>query len=444
VPAAPLRLTGSTVSWPHEGRTITQPLRLHHTYVLPSGYKVHLEKPRRGPHAGASSAPAECTLCHKPCTVSGGGKSEISKSHRRRHSSSARFSSPTSPADLDAVAAILLRDYSTASATPRRNTDRRPLLSPERSLGSVIKLLTPSPADYTDEYNAWLEHHPALHQGTRLVVKRFLPPRVGRRLARALQRRYRSTAARQRAASTARSIDASFLRVGFGTDGSWRTFGLRKDFHPASRSSRGRHHRLRRRPAPRLTGLPAASAVELRSSSSRTANTGSSSAPTTPSTAATTNADRARTSPPRQFLLQLRAAHRAQPRRPSSRTPSASTSSPSRCRPHPRLRRRPRGGRAYFVSAPPIRASSTASRRRTRATSKTARPRRPARPPTSPPRRAALPRGIPAGGPSPARRRRARRPPQQPARARRPRPVRLRPDPLPWSCPSSSWSSSQR
>jgi hypothetical protein len=50
------------------------------TYVRPSGYKVRMEKP-----PGANRAwrlvgtAAEGTLCHKPCTVSGGGKSEISK-----------------------------------------------------------------------------------------------------------------------------------------------------------------------------------------------------------------------------------------------------------------------------------------------------------------------------------------------------------------------------
>src|SRR5262249_10702152 len=50
------------------------------TYVRPSGYKVRSENPR-GPDRLwllVGIAPTG-TLCHKPCTVSGGGKSEISK-----------------------------------------------------------------------------------------------------------------------------------------------------------------------------------------------------------------------------------------------------------------------------------------------------------------------------------------------------------------------------
>ena len=30
-----------------------------------------------------------------------------------------------------------------------------------------------------------------------------------------------------------RKLVTTYLRVGFDSDGSWRTFGLRKDFHPA-------------------------------------------------------------------------------------------------------------------------------------------------------------------------------------------------------------------
>ena len=50
--------------------------------MTPSGYKLRLEK-----HPGAASwrlvgTVAEGLFCHKPCTVSGGGKSEICKSLR--------------------------------------------------------------------------------------------------------------------------------------------------------------------------------------------------------------------------------------------------------------------------------------------------------------------------------------------------------------------------
>ncbi len=55
-------------------------LRAGETYVLPSGYRVRLEKQAMGTAWRLVGTRSAGTLCHKPCTVSGGGKSEISKS----------------------------------------------------------------------------------------------------------------------------------------------------------------------------------------------------------------------------------------------------------------------------------------------------------------------------------------------------------------------------
>ena len=51
----------------------------------------------------------------------------------------------------------------------------RPLLSTKRSLGSVIKLLTPSP-DYSNEYNAWLHSIPSYVYALVFIIKRFQKP----------------------------------------------------------------------------------------------------------------------------------------------------------------------------------------------------------------------------------------------------------------------------
>ena len=77
----------------------------------------------------------------------------------------------------------------------RGPTDRasRPILSLERSLGSVIKLLTPS-AEYTDEYNAWLRSHSADHPATRLHRQALLPAGVGRRTGASISPSTASTA----------------------------------------------------------------------------------------------------------------------------------------------------------------------------------------------------------------------------------------------------------
>ena len=83
------------------------------------------------------------TLCHKPCTVSGGGKSEISKPI-----SDAIIQGPVFVADFERdfehVNELIKRDYSDRFRDERApKKDSRPILSSERSLGSVIKLLTP-------------------------------------------------------------------------------------------------------------------------------------------------------------------------------------------------------------------------------------------------------------------------------------------------------------
>ena len=57
------------------------------------------------------------TLCHKPCTVSGGGKSEISKSIAQRHAQGPVFVSDYH-SDMDQVAEILQKDFSAIYKQP--------------------------------------------------------------------------------------------------------------------------------------------------------------------------------------------------------------------------------------------------------------------------------------------------------------------------------------
>ncbi|HUG12359.1 MAG TPA: hypothetical protein VMM36_15180 [Opitutaceae bacterium] len=227
------KLTDATVSWPHEGGTVTQPLRINKTYVLPSGYKVHLEKPRGSRTWRLVGTHAECTLCHKPCTVSGGGKSEISKSL-----SDAIIVGPVYianiEADLDAVAAVLDHDYSNHYSEPGlRGSETRPILSPERSLGSVIQLLTPSRAEHSEEFNAWLATIPPHVKELALVVKRFHRPEWGDDWRSHFAVDVINGIPANELHLDGQRIESSFLRVGFRADGSWRTFGLRKDFHPS-------------------------------------------------------------------------------------------------------------------------------------------------------------------------------------------------------------------
>ena len=229
---ARFQLLEQKVSWEKDGETREIPLWLDHRYVLPCGYKIHMVQPPAGRAWRLIGTMAEGTLCHKPCTVSGGGKSEISKPI-----SDAILAGPIyvadCKADFDQVEELIRRDYADRYAdAERRGQDRRPILSPNRSLGSVIKLLTPSPA-FSAEYNAWLESIPQHIKELVFVLKRFYRPAWGDRWRENFSVDTVNGLPANELRLRRRKLVANFLRVGFDADDSWRTFGLRKDFFPA-------------------------------------------------------------------------------------------------------------------------------------------------------------------------------------------------------------------
>ena len=231
---ARFQLLEQKVSWEREGRTQEIPLRLGHRYVLPCGYKIHMEKPPQGRAWRLIGTMAEGTLCHKPCTVSGGGKSEISKPI-----SDAILAGPifveNFKDDFDRVDELLRCDYADRYADPARNgKDHRLILSPNRSLGSVIKLLTPSPA-FSAEYNAWLEGIPQHIKELVFVLKRFYRPEWGEQWRENFSVDIVNGLPANELRFHRRKLVANFLRVGFDAEDSWRTFGLRKYFYPATK-----------------------------------------------------------------------------------------------------------------------------------------------------------------------------------------------------------------
>ena len=148
------------VHWQHNGAPVQLTLRPGDVYVLPSGYRIRLEKQAGGTMWRLIGTRPDAALCHKPSTVSGGGKSEISKSIATGIIQGPVFVRDYFQ-DLQEVAGILNMDFSEIFQKNRPPEDRvrRPILSLDRSLGSVIKLLTPS-GDYTAEYNHWLRNLP--------------------------------------------------------------------------------------------------------------------------------------------------------------------------------------------------------------------------------------------------------------------------------------------
>ena len=228
-------LHSQRVSWPWKGRTESIKLLQGKTYVRPSGYKVHLEKPPGNRSWRLIGTVAEGLICHKPCTVSGGGKSEISKPV-----TDAIIQGPVIVAnikeDLEQVEAILNRDFSNRFRDTSR-VDQRGILSHERSLGSVIKLLTPSSKDYTDSYNEWLESIPQYVKELVFVLKRYYRTEWGEQWKDHFSVDLINGKPGNELKLDNRKLITNYMRVGFQDDGLWRTFGLRKDFHPASKQS---------------------------------------------------------------------------------------------------------------------------------------------------------------------------------------------------------------
>ncbi len=204
VPAhAHFSLRAMTVSWADaDGRGQSIPLRADQVYLSPDGYRVSIaaQPADRTAWSLIGTVPT-ATSCHKPATVSGGGKSEISKAITDAFILGSQFVA-SFDTDMDSVAAILDRDFSRRFLDPARNgQDGRAILSEERSIGSVIKLLTPSGSEYRRRLQRLARPRPALHQGARLRGQALLPPRLGRGLAQPLQRRGRRRPPGQQAAT---------------------------------------------------------------------------------------------------------------------------------------------------------------------------------------------------------------------------------------------------
>ena len=174
---------------------------------------------------------AEGLVCHKPCTVSGGGKSEISKPI-----TDAILTGPVFVADLksdfDRVEELVHRDYS-GRFLDKSKKDSRAVLAAERSLGSVIKLLTPDKREFTPDYNAWVETIPQYIKELVFVVKRYYKPEWGDNWREHFSVDIINGMPGNELKCDNRVLVTTRLRVGFDDDGAWRTFGLRKDFHPA-------------------------------------------------------------------------------------------------------------------------------------------------------------------------------------------------------------------
>ena len=221
------------ITWIRNGVEQSIKLLADKQYLSPDGYRVHAKHREMDATQwhliGVSQDP---TQCHKPATVSGGGKSEISKSIADAFQFGNAYTYDFE-ADMDAVDELFAGDYSNRFADASKNgTDHRPVLSTERSLGSVIKLLTPSRA-YTEEYNSFLRGIDQDVKELAFIVKRYYRPEWGGDWRSHFTVGIMNGRHGNMVRLDGEKVIVNMLRVGFEPDGSWRLFSLRPDFSPA-------------------------------------------------------------------------------------------------------------------------------------------------------------------------------------------------------------------
>ena len=226
------------ITWVSNGQEQHLKLLPGRIYIHPSGYKVRMAKHTAAPSWRLIGTVPEGAFCHKPCTVSGGGKSEISKSLVDAVLPGS-FYVGNFEDDMALVQAIVDRNYDDVRALDQRANEgrepSRPILSPDRSLGSVIKLLTPNPADFTPEYNAWLEGLPSHVLAQLFVIKRFYRPEWGDDWRSHFSVDIINGAPGHELKYEGRRLVANYLRIGRQENGAWRTYKLRQDFVAADK-----------------------------------------------------------------------------------------------------------------------------------------------------------------------------------------------------------------
>lgn len=221
------------VEWKHGG--LCQRIRLSAgaVYFLPSGFRVRLEKSMSGVWRLVGTRPRG-TFCHKPCTVSGGGKSEISKSIAQALITGPVFVRDYKN-DMEQVAEVFAKDYSEIYKNrPPDGRTRRPILSAERTLGSVIQLLTPSP-DYTYAHNEWVRALPQTIRQLVFTIKRYYDPEWNGRWREHFTVDRINGFLGHELKFDNQKLASNYLRAGFDRDGSWRIYKLRPDFYPADK-----------------------------------------------------------------------------------------------------------------------------------------------------------------------------------------------------------------
>lgn len=167
---------------------------------------------------------------------SAGGKSEISKSLTDAVIYGPVFIGDYEE-DMAKVAEIFNRDYSNCRKPEYKDGQSDPsrhVLSMDRTLGSVIKLLTPDDV-YTDEHNAFVKSIPNHILAICFAIKSNYKPEMGNNWKNHFTVDQSNGVPGHELKLGDRQLVGSYLRVGTSKDGTWRNYKMRQDFIPAAK-----------------------------------------------------------------------------------------------------------------------------------------------------------------------------------------------------------------
>ncbi|OQY02187.1 MAG: hypothetical protein B6I20_07185 [Bacteroidetes bacterium 4572_117] len=226
----------SSISWKYRNKEHSLKLSTQKIYVHPSGHKFKLAKHVSQNLWRIVDTAAEGVFCHKPSTVSGGGKSEISKSMQNAIKYSTFYIQDIEK-DSEQADKLINMDYSNRWKNIRPDAEpSRSFLSPERTLSSAVKLLTPSDK-CSDEYNKFVESIPDHIRTFVLYIKRLY--RADEEKAGNWKNKFTVEIVNGRKGHALRynnnPVVSSNVRIGFNEEGNWYLHKLRSDFIPSQK-----------------------------------------------------------------------------------------------------------------------------------------------------------------------------------------------------------------
>ncbi len=231
---AEIDLYKEKVKWEFNNKLHEIKLLFQNTYVYPSGLKINMERNHKTKTWNLISTWAEGTFCHKPATVSGGGKSEISKPLDNAIVYG-KFHIDNFEEDFKKAIEVLNYDFSNRwKDSQNRTKPSRGILAQNRTLGSVIKLLTPSELN-TDEFVEFANSIPNNIKSLIFFIKKYYSPDWGDDWIKFFSVDLINGRKGNSLYFKEKKILVSHVRMGFAQNNSWLLQKLRTDFIPAEK-----------------------------------------------------------------------------------------------------------------------------------------------------------------------------------------------------------------